>query len=168
MDMIYISHPYTGNEKENRKEAAQIAKKLGKKYPYVTFVNPLSVMLHLKDANLPYDTVLEQCKAVLAKCDGIIMAGEWMNSTGCMAERSLAVERRMPVWESVEDFCADHDMLNDCCGKHHECGNCLCRECINRLACWNCNDCTKAPGGKPVGYTQEGVWECSRHSERSE
>lgn len=168
MEMIYISHPYTGNEKGNRKEAAQITKMLGKKYPYITFVNPLSVLLHLKDANLAYDTVLEQCKAVLEKCDGIIMAGDWNSSKGCVEERNLAIEHRMVIWESVEDFCADHDMPNDCCGKHHDCGCCLCRECMNRVACWNCNDCTKEPGKKPIGYTADGVWECSRCSKRSE
>ena len=169
MEMIYISHPYTGNEKENRKAAAQITKRLGKKYPYITFVNPMSVLLHLKDANLPYDTVLAQCKAVLSKCDGIIMAGEWMSSKGCTEERNLAVERRMMVWESVEDFCADHDMPNDCCGKYIYCKKCLCRDCLERLACWNCNDCEKSIGQKlPIGFTGEDVWECTRYRKRPE
>ena len=75
MNMIYISHPYTGNEKDNRKAAAAIAAELAKKYPYILFVNPLDAMRHLKAAGIPYDTVLEQCKTLLGKCDGAIMAG---------------------------------------------------------------------------------------------
>ena len=77
MNMIYISHPYTGNEKDNRKAAAAIAAELAKKYPYILFVNPLDAMRHLKVAKTPYDTVLEQCKTLLGKCDGVIMAGNW-------------------------------------------------------------------------------------------
>ena len=164
MEMIYISHPYTGNEKENRKEANQITQKLSKKYPRITFINPISAMVHFKDANVSYEAVLGHCKALLAKCDGIIMTGNWQNSCGCMEEREYAAKSKLDVWESIDAFRADMDMPNDCCGKHHDCRTCLCRKCVHRLACWNCNDCTKEPGKKPVGYTGDGVWECSRYS----
>ena len=168
MDMIYISHPYTANEKENRKDALQIAKSLGQKYPYIAFVNPIAAMVHLKDSKVAYDDVLAQCKTLLAKCDGIIMTGNWQDSKGCMAELALAKEKRLTVWESVEDFDTEYTMPNDCCGKHSSCGSCLCRVCSERLPCWNCYDCTKLPGEKPIGYTADSVWECSRYRNRSE
>ena len=84
MNMIYISHPYTGAEKENRKAAAAIVAELARKYPHILFVNPLDAMRHLKTAKIPYDAVLEQCKTLLGKCDGVIMAGNWKDSNGCM------------------------------------------------------------------------------------
>ena len=57
MNMIYISHPYTGGERDNRKAAAAIAAGLARKYPHILFVNPLDAMRHLKAAKIPYDTV---------------------------------------------------------------------------------------------------------------
>ena len=168
MEMIYISHPYTGKEKKNCKEAERIAMGLSRKYPYIVFVNPLNAMQHLKDTDITYNTVLEQCKLLLSKCDGIIMAGDWEKSKGCLAELSFAKARKIFVWNNVEEFDTEYTMPNDCCGKHNNCKRCLCRKCAHRLACWNCNDCTKLPGKKPVGFTEMGKGSCSRYSKRSE
>ena len=167
MEMIYISHPYTGKEKKNRKTAETIAMELSQKYPSIVFVNPLNAMQHLKDTDISYDTVLEQCKMLLSKCDGIIMAGDWMNSKGCMIEHDFAKRQKIIVWNSVEEFHAEYTMPNDCCGKHTNCKRCLCRKCAERLACWNCNDCTKLPGKKPVGYTEMKKGMCSRYRKSS-
>lgn len=168
MDMIYISHPYTGMEVKNRKSAEEIARTLAVKFPHIIFVNPLNAMRHLRNTKIPYDAVLAQCKALLANCNGIIMAGDWKDSKGCMAEFNFAKEMQIPIWENVREYYEDNVMPNDCCGKHNNCKRCVCRKCAHRLACWNCNDCTKAPGEKPIGYTGNGVWECSRYSKRSE
>lgn len=99
MDMIYISHPYTGNEENNRASAEQIATEFARKYPDVVFINPLNAMRHLKDTGIPYEVVLEQCKTLLAKCDGIIMAGSWVESRGCVEEYLHAKSLHMNVWE---------------------------------------------------------------------
>lgn len=160
MDMIYISHPYTGNEKENKKDAAQIMRKLGKKYPDVLFINPLAVMAHLKD-RISYEKVLAQCKALLAKCDGLILSGNWKDSYGCTEEYLFATSRNMPVWDNPDDFDGVDVMPKDCCGNYAACSSCHCRECVERLACWNCNECTQDCGDDyPVGYTAKGVYEC--------
>ena len=168
MKMIYISHPYTGKEKQNRKAAEEIAMELSKKYPGIVFVNPLSAMQHLKDIDISYDTVLAQCKTILSKCDGVIMAGDWPKSNGCQEELSFAMAHGIDVWDSVEEFNAGHAMPNDCCGKYINCKRCLCRKCVNRLSCRNCNDCTKRPGSKPVGFTAMGKGSCPNYRRRSE
>lgn len=38
---IYISHPFTGAEKQNRQQARWLATKFAKQYPGVIFINPL-------------------------------------------------------------------------------------------------------------------------------
>ena len=166
MKFIYISHPYTGQEVKNRSNAGKIAAELAKKAPHILFINPLDAMRHLKTAEAPYEDILEKCKALLTKCDGIIMAGDWKNSYGCMAEYEHAKSLRMTIWESIDEFEQDEVMPHDCCGTHDECRECMCRQCVNRTECWNCNCCTKTPGDKPIGYTADGVWECSRFQKK--
>ena len=166
MDVIYISHPYTGDEKNNRKAAEKIAEELSLKYPYIVFLNPLNAMRHMKDTKIPYDTVLAQCKTLLARCNGVIMAGKWKDSYGCMEEYLEAIAQKIIVWESPEDFVAEETMPNDCCGIHDKCKDCLCKECANRLECWNCNDCKWDAGQEvPIGYTEKNCRElkCSRY-----
>ena len=166
MDVIYISHPYTGDEKNNRKSAEKIAEELSRKYPYIVFLNPLNAMRHMKDTKIPYETVLAQCKTLLARCNGVIMAGKWKDSYGCMAEYKHAQEQNMTVWESIDEFEQDEIMPHDCCGTHSECQKCMCRQCVHRCSCWNCNDCTDVPGAKPIGFTGCGAWECSRYQKK--
>lgn len=169
MKMIYISHPYSGQEVKNRSQAVKIAAGLFKKTPYVLFINPLDVMRHLKTAKASYEVVMEKCKALLEKCDGIIMTGEWKASNGCMEEYNYAKSLRIPIWESFDEFRGDEVMDNDCFGSHASCESCICRTCANRLECWNCNDCIKENGqGSPVGYTGKDIWEpeCKRYIKR--
>lgn len=164
MDMIYISHPYTGDEENNRASAERIAAEFAQKYPDVVFINPLNVMKHLKDTSIPYEVVLEQCKTLLARCEGIIMAGNWKDSRGCMEELGYAKEHHLPVWDNMDEFHAEHAMQDDCCGHHRCCRDCLCRTCAERVACWNCNGCTKPARKKhAIGFTGKDAWECSRY-----
>ena len=168
MEMIYISHPYSGNEKENRKAANQLTKKLSKKYPHVTFINPISAMVHFKDSTTAYEAILEHCKHLMSKCDGVIMAGNWQESYGCTEEHKLATELKMDIWDSVEAFVNERTMPNDCRGKHSYCKKCLCLDCLERLECWNCNDCEECPGKKyPIGFTGLCEWDCSRYRSRT-
>lgn len=169
MNLIYLSHPYTGDETENRRDAQRIAATLAKKHLGILFVNPLDAMRHLKAARMPYENVMEQCKALLEKCDGLIMTGDWKGSTGCMEEYLHAKAHHIAIWESTEDFQDEEVMNNDCCGRHPSCESCACRMCAHRLECWNCNDCTQEPGQhSPIGYTGKVLWEaeCSRYAKR--
>lgn len=168
MKLIYLSHPYSGDVKKNRSNAEKIAAKLTTLHPHIVFVNPLNAMRHITKTHLTYDDTIALCIGLLAACDGIIMAGEWKQSTGCNAERDFAVRRGMPVWDGEDSFTDEDVMPNDCCGRHSDCKNCLCRGCAHRLVCWNCNDCDEVDGKKPVGYTGNGVWMCSRHYKKGD
>ena len=165
MKLIYISHPYSGDEVKNRKNATAIAAKLATLYPHIVFINPLNVMRHIPSTNLTYDDTIALCLGLLAKCDGIIMTGEWQKSNGCITEHNFAVKRNIPMWYGEDNFFDDDIMPNDCCGNHKVCEACICRTCAERLACWNCNDCVReTPNTSPVGYTSKTLWkpECSR------
>ena len=162
MKMIYISHPYTGEETRNRRESELIAAMLSAKLPRVVFVNPLNAFRHLQKAELSYEETIGQCLALLGKCDGIIMAGNWKDSHGCRQERRRAQEMRIPVWDSVEEFDRDEVMPDDCFGTHPCCASCACGKCAERLSCWNCNECARTRGKRyAMGYTKRGS--CARY-----
>ena len=116
---------------------------LAAKCPDMIFVNPLDAMLHLSDSDIPYDVVLEQCKALIAKCDGVIMTVDWKDSKGCNAERDVVKEQHIPVWDNIEEFYADNIMESDQCRHPHCYRECLCWTCAERKDCWNHNDCIK-------------------------
>ena len=84
MKMYYVSHPFTGDEKKNRKEARKFTAMLKKAYSQYIFINPLDAMRYT--TGLPYEDSLEQCLELLAICDGIIMTGKWKDSEGCTRE----------------------------------------------------------------------------------
>ena len=104
MRMIYLSHPYTGNEQANRFHAHRIAAGLAREHPGIVFLNPINAMRHTVTAGLDYDTVIRQCLEILSRCDGIIMAGEWRESRGCMAEFRAAQGIGMQIYDGAGEF----------------------------------------------------------------
>lgn len=95
MKMWYISHPYTGNEEQNKKEAREIAAKLKKENPNVIVVNPLDFFTYAE--NLEYEEILQQCLEMLRQCDAIVMTGKWQYSRGCIAEAEEAAAVGIPI-----------------------------------------------------------------------
>ena len=101
---IYISHPFSGNEKENRRRANNIAWALTMKYPNTLFINPLDAMRHAEYAALSYEQILEQCKCLLCACDAVYMAGAYQYSQGCTEERKTAITERIPVLTNGDEL----------------------------------------------------------------
>lgn len=101
MKIFYVSHPYTGDEEKNRKEARDITAMLKDHYPQHIFINPLDAMRYT--TGLPYEESIKQCLEVLSICDGIIMAGDWKNSVGCRREFEEAQLRNMGITH-LEDW----------------------------------------------------------------
>lgn len=97
MKIYYVSHPFTGNEKKNRKDARRITAMLKKAYPQYIFINPLDAMRYT--TGLPYEDSLEQCLELLIICDGIIMTGKWQGSEGCARECIAAAFARKEITE---------------------------------------------------------------------
>lgn len=97
MKLIYVSHPYTGDEEENRRRAHDLTVKLAKKFPKVCFVNPLDTFKALDEAGAGYKVAMNNCLALLGKCEVIILAPGWEKSKGCVEEMKYAIDKRMQV-----------------------------------------------------------------------
>lgn len=104
MKILYVSHPFTGREEENRKEARKITADLQRKYPEYHFYNPLDALQAQGDAGLDYKTILIHCQCIIYACDGIILTGNWTQSKGCMKEKYFAELAQKPVFESISNF----------------------------------------------------------------
>ena len=94
MKRYYISHPFTGNEDENKADADRIRAFLKQKNPEICFMNPLG-MFGGKEAD--YCTALADAMELLSCCSTIILCPGWENSTGCRAEKAFAMEQGIEV-----------------------------------------------------------------------
>lgn len=99
MKMIYVSHPFSGNESKNRLSARKKIADISKKHDDTVFINPLDNMMYAEEAELDYNSILSQCIHLLDSCDGIIMLGDWNNSHGCLEEYKYAVNMGLPVYD---------------------------------------------------------------------
>lgn len=106
MQMIYLSHPFTGNENYNRVSVNIIAANLAEMYPNIVFFNPLDAMRHEETANLNYSVTLCHTLIILSKCDGIVMLDDWKNSRGCMCEYHFAIKNHIRVYHNLDMFMA--------------------------------------------------------------
>ena len=97
MKVVYISHPFTGNEEENRAASMRIAHELAKQHPDICFINPLAVFSAAASAGLSYERIMAQCLALLERCNEIIVCGRWKKSRGCMKEYHYAIERGISI-----------------------------------------------------------------------
>ena len=88
MKLVYISHPFSGNEEANIADAKKIKMELQKAYPLFCFVNPLDLFSDYRE--MPYHEVLALDMALLERCDAIITCPGWGMSTGCQAEVAFA------------------------------------------------------------------------------
>lgn len=105
MKKIYVSHPFTGDEKYNREEATKISAMLAEKYPDVLFINPLMAMIHTERTTLSYTQVLKQCLELLECCDAIFLASpDWRRSCGCTFEYNRAEQLQMPVLHTLKEL----------------------------------------------------------------
>lgn len=101
MIAIYLSHPFTGNEEENRRQARAYAAEIAHKRPDILIVNPLDAMQHVTD--LPYLDVLEMTVELMLRCDAVVALGDWKNSKGCCTEYNVAHQHKMKWIQSIEE-----------------------------------------------------------------
>ena len=88
MKWYYISHPYTGNEEENRKKAADVQRHLHEMYADIMCINPLAMFAPL--AALSYEKIMTYCLEVMQPADAVIMCKGYEKSRGCMREYEAA------------------------------------------------------------------------------
>ena len=95
MKMMYISHPFTGNEAMNRINATRVKKTLQLTYSNICFVNPIDEFGD--NENLKYCAALSLAMELLSRCDGVIFCQGWENSVGCRAEMAFALKPGMAI-----------------------------------------------------------------------
>lgn len=92
MDMVYISHPYTGNEAENSRDAERIRAMLQKKHPETCYVMPIGMF---GAEGMGYCQILACCLELEKRCDKVLFCSGWEESAGCRAEMEFALQRKM-------------------------------------------------------------------------
>ena len=90
--MHYLSHPFSGDEENNRAAAEAIQRELQERYPRVLYVNPLANFKAL--TGMTYGKIMDYCLELLMRCDGVTMAA----STGCIIELTCARHNGIPVF----------------------------------------------------------------------
>ena len=104
MKKIFVSHPFTGNEKQNRSDAAGIVASLQYEHPNMQFINPLEVFRPMEGLCDEY-IILAACMNVILGCDAVLQCDGWTKSAGCRAEAAFAIVNEIP--------CIDRDDLSD-------------------------------------------------------
>lgn len=104
MKKIFVSHPFTGNEKQNRSDAAGIVANLRYEHPDMQFINPLEVFRPL-GGWCPEYAILAACMNLIRQCDAVLQCDGWEKSAGCRAEAAFAIVIEIP--------CIDRDALNE-------------------------------------------------------
>lgn len=93
-NVVYISHPYHGNE-SNKDKIESIVKRLQANHPNWLIVSPVHAFsVFYKD--IEYNKGLNMCLWLLEKCDEMYVYGDWRNSIGCNAEIEYCKERLIP------------------------------------------------------------------------
>lgn len=93
--LIYISHPYGGDE-ANANKIANIIRELNQKDCTKTYVSPVHTFGFLYD-EVSYDDGLKMCIDLLSVCDEMWVFGEFESSRGCKAEITYCNQQGIPV-----------------------------------------------------------------------
>lgn len=99
--LIYVAHPFTGDEKKNIEKATRIITRLQIRNPTITFVSPLLTFGYL-DGKIDYQTAMDLCFSLLAKSDLLLLTGSWWNSKGCQMEREMALRKGIEVVDGTK------------------------------------------------------------------
>lgn len=97
MKLVYVSHPFTGNEWNNRLDARETCADLKEEHPDWCLVDPLGAFSWLDYVKLDYEDALKMCIAVLERCDAIYLCMGWEGSKGCVAEWRAAKNKGLEV-----------------------------------------------------------------------
>ncbi len=98
--MIYLAHPYGGNE-DNRRDAAMIAGGIEAETDYAIF-NPLAEFEQYA-GEVTERNILYRCKGALSACQIVVFCPGWERSRGCRYERMIAKRYGIPRIYLTED-----------------------------------------------------------------
>ena len=95
MKLIYIAHPF-GGEQSNIDKAGKLIKELLHKHPDCTFYSPLHAT-GLFYSQLTYLGGMEHCFEALSRCGELWLCGRWHESRGCNMEYGYAKAKEIPI-----------------------------------------------------------------------
>ena len=126
MKLVYVAHPYGGDEK-NARAVKQIIEDLTEgSHPLLG--SPMVTALHKSEGipsiellqvvyvspihqqgfmytGTPYLTGLQKCLQLLKRCDILLLCGDWQQSKGCMAEFAHAMNLGISIiFENANDY----------------------------------------------------------------
>lgn len=108
--VIYVCHPY-GGELDNVISNAKIMAFLDKNYHNKTFVSPIFCWGYKDYSHVgtARKKDMENCKRLLARCDAVLMTGDWIKSRGCVEEVEFAMFANKKIYEYTQ-----HHHLKKC------------------------------------------------------
>lgn len=96
MKLFYFAHPYSGNPEENFRLANERTLKLLNAgyniFSPITYSHPLHVI-----EPHDYDFWMRLDRAIIPRCDGIILAPGWQGSKGCQLEADYFYKHGLPI-----------------------------------------------------------------------
>nr|DAJ16985.1 MAG TPA: nucelotide kinase [Caudovirales sp. ctNII2] len=106
MKLIYISHPFSGNERENREKARKETAIMIQRFKEedLMFVNMLDALQAYEMAAMNYEFILEKCTEFMKKCDAVFFCKGWDKSKGCMEEQRVAMKHGMTLLFNERDL----------------------------------------------------------------
>lgn len=99
MKFVYVSHPYTGDEKQNVKSARKYCRYLKATHPDWIIFNPLDNNKFMHKCDYEHKDYMEIDLEIIDKvCDIIVMCGEWQSSIGCTEEITRAKKAGLEIY----------------------------------------------------------------------
>ena len=94
-EVCYVAHAYE-DEPENLSDAKRILRMLQIIDQKSVYVSPLMTFSHIKYNEMGYDAEMALCLALLARCDRLIVTGDYI-SKGVRFEIRYAQEHNIPI-----------------------------------------------------------------------
>jgi hypothetical protein len=95
IEVYYVAHAYEG-EPDNLADAKRILRMLQIIDQKSVYISPLTTFSHVKYNEIGYDAEMALCLALLARCDRLIVTGDYI-SEGVKIEIRYAQEHNIPI-----------------------------------------------------------------------
>lgn len=97
MQLVYVSHPYTGNESENVLKMREYCRRIKNQHPFWVLINPLDNHTYAHE-RYSYNDFMAMDLELIKRCDIVVFCGEWEHSKGCQAEYKQAKESKKIIY----------------------------------------------------------------------
>jgi hypothetical protein len=101
--LVYLAGPYSCTDDEiaaNVKAACEWGLKV-RALGLVPVVPHITIVPH---EDLTWGQAMQECFAILSRCDAVLMLPGWDKSRGAVAERNFAEDEAMPIFEGLSEL----------------------------------------------------------------